>query len=160
MISLQQVTAIPILGLDNLFQQREIDIESSAAALLAFNLDMAVMGFNDAMHDGQSQTGAFAWCLGGKERIKHTIQDFLWNPAAVVCNTEFEIPAGWKVDRALFFFEGADGHICEGNIKNAAMRFHGVDRVGAKVHDDLVHLGGVSFDGAVRCQLIKLDIDG
>jgi len=72
----------------------EIKTYRGADSGRAGNADVAVVPLNDAIADGESEAGAFALWLGGKERFKDAGLDFRGNSAACVAYADADIVSG------------------------------------------------------------------
>src|SRR5690242_11465365 len=73
---------------------RQIHLERAASARLAVTSDKSAVTFDNGQTRGQPQTGAFARPLGGEERLKDSVLNFLWHPGASVRHLDDHILAG------------------------------------------------------------------
>ena len=121
------------------------DFEGGAASDLAFDLDPALVLFDDSVNGGQSEAGAFANFFRREERLEDAGQGSVVHAVPGVGDVEADevslaclrLAAGVGGIELLEF--GADGE--------AAAARHGVARVDGKVHEDLFHHAGISVDG-------------
>ena len=73
------------------FQLRQADGHRGAFPRHAVDLDGPLMGFDDALDDGQAQAAAFF--LGGEKGVEDLFQGFLVDAVAAVLKTDFAAPA-------------------------------------------------------------------
>src|SRR3990167_9126270 len=60
----------------------EVDAECGSLSDRTIHLDGAAVGSNDAVADGQAQSGPFAHLLGGEEGVENPLQVFFGNSAS------------------------------------------------------------------------------
>src|SRR5919109_626415 len=73
-----------------------MDNEAGELAGLALDLDFAAVILDDAVGDGQSQSGALANVFGGKKRIEHAIDMLRPNTGTVIFERQVQ-PIGFIV---------------------------------------------------------------
>lgn len=127
---------------DRLGRYWEKDFERGAFARRAVHTDFTPQAFHDAVYDGQPQTGAFVFFLGGEIGIENARHGFRAHPGTRVADAQLQVanrlrPATGAVFRSPIFERS------EPDIENTAPRLHGVQGVGAEIHDDLVDLGRI-----------------
>jgi len=96
-----------------------------------------------------SEMFIFADLFGGKERIENLQLDFRMDTLACVSHRQFEETAGLEsgfMDDLL----GAQLGFREGNGHFSASFFHGMEGIGAEIHEYLVDLGRIGEDEHLR----------
>ena len=126
----------------------EINGEDGAAAELALDEDVAATLLDDAVNGGKSEASAFAFFLGGEERLEDAGLSFAVHALAGVADGDHDV--GAVLDESIFRAVG----VVEGDAGGANADFaavgHGVFGVDDEIHDDLFELSGVGAGAADR----------
>ena len=80
---------------------REGNDKSRKSPGLAFNPDLAAVIFDNAVADGQAESGSFTDVLCRKEWIKYVAEMFRGNAAAIILEFDAEIIAAGAVSIAI-----------------------------------------------------------
>src|SRR5260370_38379632 len=73
---------------------REIDPENGPNSRLAFNTDVAAVLFDDSIYRGKAQSGPFALCFGGEERLQNVRLYLFLDTPAPIAHTKHHVSAG------------------------------------------------------------------
>src|SRR5262249_51703645 len=133
------------------------DAEPRALTQGALGADEAAMRLDDVAHRRQAEAGALADGFEGEERFPDPLEVLGRDPGAGVGHGEHDVGAGGRVGDA------RGRGLLEVNVldleqKRAAVR-HGVARIHAQVHQDLMHLRGIGEDGPETLRHVGLDLD-
>ena len=115
------------------------------------------MLFGDTESGGEAKTGAFAFVLGGEERLKDSLHGGRIHADAGVRDAELDVAAGR--DGGVSPAEvPAELDIARFDEKLAAIG-HGIASVQAKINQDLLDLRGVGLGGAKIGGQQRLNLD-
>jgi len=138
---------------------REIEVKHGAGLGLAFDDDDALVVDHDAVHDGETKAGAFARLFGRKERFENPFARGGIHAAAGVAHRKAHGAAGPQL-RVLRDHGALDLDRPQGHRQHPADGAHGIGGVGAEVHENLVHLGGIAKDRRAVVVDVEADVDG
>ena len=109
-----------------------------ARAFLAAHRNVPTVIAHNAMHHGEAHARAFAHRLGGEERFKDAMHDFLWNARACVRHANLDVFTAGQMIRQTFL------HMLQPERQRAATSAHGIGRVRREVHKHLMELDHVA----------------
>src|SRR5262249_961645 len=108
---------------------------------LAINMSEASVLANDAVDGGEAEPSAFAQFFGGKERLEDTVEGSGGHAEACIGDGNDHVCAGAR-ERLVGAVLGVEGRVA-GFYEQRAAVGHGVAGIDAKIHEDLLDLGGV-----------------
>src|ERR1043166_1123147 len=141
---------------DDLRSGGQIYFELTALARLALHFNEPVMPPNDAQHRRQAQTGAFAWFLGGEERLENSLDHASGNSSPGIHDLNEHIGSGLGfgiLGRGL-----VEPEVLGFQSQLAALR-HGIAGVDAQIEQDLVQLGNIGSERPEVSRNAGLDPD-
>ena len=99
---------------------------------------MAARLFDEAVHHGKPEAGAFAGRLGGEERLEHLVENFFRNPGPGVGDAQHNILPGLDVAEPT----GIGGvEIGVGGLDGEAAAFrHGRSGIQSEIEQDVLEL--------------------
>ena len=129
-------------------QGRQKCMENGSLAKFAVAGDETATVSDDAVHNRQAHTGAFAHFLGGEIGFEDFIKVFRGDARSGIGNRKLDKGAGLNMR---FFGQifGTEVNAFQGDIEDAALLFHGMEGIGTQVDNNLVDLGRVGKDGYV-----------
>jgi hypothetical protein len=127
------------------FHDRKIDAEEAALLRFTVDVDESAMLLDDAINSSKTHAATAAALLGREERLKDAIASLRVHADAGVGNGKDGVRTGddVRIEAAVGIVE--DRHF--GFNGEAAAIGHGIAGVEAEVHENLLDLGGVGFDG-------------
>ena len=125
---------------------RQVDLEGRALPELALHFDPALMLFDDAVNGGESQTGALAKFLRGKERLEEAAQGHIVHAQSAVGDGERDESSGPSLGRVALDVGRLNLRDAGGDHDLPAAR-HGVARVDCEVENDLLDHSAIRGDG-------------
>ena len=140
---------------------RQKYFERRAFSDFADDLNRPSMGLDDSMHHGEPQAGALARFLGREIGVKDPRLNSRIHSMPRVRNRQQHVIALLKrgIRGSVLF---GDGNVAEADFEESSLLFHGMGRIRAKVHQNLLHLGGVRQGGPCirRDEMLQLNGGG
>ena len=132
-------------GLSGGAEARQVDLEGGAFASFAVDPDVAFTLFDNAVHRGEAKPGALQ-SFGGIEGLEDVALGVGVHAHAGVADGEHHVVAGLHrhMQTGVVRVELDVGRL---NGQVSALR-HGVTGIDRQVHDDLLDLARIGFDGA------------
>lgn len=129
-------------GIEGGIGSGKIEKKGRAFARLAVNGNRAIVTTNNAMNDGEAETGALADGFCREEGIENAVQGGAIHAAAVVGDGETHIRSTVQTRRALAIF-GSDDAARQSNGDMTRTIADGMRSVGGQIDDDLMELTGI-----------------
>ncbi len=144
-----ELLVVPLVG--RVAGAGKVDRERGAGARLAGDIDHATDRSHDAQDQRQAQSGTDVGFLGREEGIEDPGEDLGRDPGAFVGDLQHDpCTRCHRAGRGMLLLDELDG--VERDGQPAPFR-HGVHRVRAEVHQELMDLGRISLErGAVGAQ--------
>src|SRR6202046_2788242 len=137
------IGAIPFGGL---VDARKINSESCAATEFALHENISSTLLDDAVDGGKSEAGAFAFFLGGEERLEDASLSFAVHPLAGIGEGDHDIRT--MFDERIFGVIGVVQNDAGGADADFTAVRHGILSIDHEIHDDLFELSGIGAGAA------------
>ena len=123
----------------------------------ALHFDPAIVLLEHAIDRGHAHARAFAWFLGGEERLEDAAHGGRVHPVSAVFHRQADVAAelSLRVARAVSLVD-LDG--CRREGKPAAIG-HGVAGIKREIHDDLIDAARVGEDERKLGRELRVDCD-
>ena len=116
------------------------------------------MAFDDPVNHGKPHAGALTFLLGSEKRIKTPLHHFRRHTMTGIAHREPHKLSGCQT--GMMFGEiSIEVHLREVHLQRSAVFLHGITRVGAQIHDDLMNAGWIRYYRHVGVDAV-VNLDG
>lgn len=130
--------------------QGKVDMNCGSLAGLAVNGDCSLMALNDAVNDRQPQSGTLVGRFRTEKRLENPLKIFLVDSDTGIAYGQADLFHSRFQARPRFCHPGGRAYRLQSDGQRPALFLHRLNGIGAEVHDDLVHLGGIGQDFRTR----------
>ena len=117
------------------------------------------MVLDDAVDDRKPEAGPFRMGLGGKKRVEDPLHGLPVHAMPRVPHRQFQIAARQEFRKIVVAARFQVGRT-QADLQHSTLVTHGMPRIGAEVHDDLVNLGRIGHDHPQMLGHAAMDLDG
>jgi len=136
------------------FNHRQVDIKSRTATCGTIDTERPAIVHDRTVHDRQSQAAALPAPPGSKVGVENAVPNGGINPGAGILYHQSHVSTRTQI-AVIQRFGCLDERILKADLQNSRPLCHGLDGIGAKIQNQLLHFPGISQERRSTVKLLS-----